>query len=299
MTDKSVKNEEVVDKMDKLENVLKMMDRVNEGFSYEVWIPSLKRNVMFREINTSQQKRLIKSIIDSPVFNTEFIFTLKTIIEENCTEKGLDVNSLTIIDKFFIALKMRLVSMGDTVEMEFPGEGDLKLKRGISIEKIINDAKESVVIPEPASVVYEQQTNDGMIGYKIDCSIPTIYTEYKLENDLRRNIDESNEKEKKDMNDVRKLIGDVFISEIVKFVNSISIKMNEKISKISVENLSFRDRILLLEKFPAPLLKMVINYINTVKKEVDKITVIKVNIDGKEVTQNLKIEGSFFISSSN
>ena len=37
-----------------------MMDRVNEVFSYEIWIPSLKKNVMFREINTSQQKRLIK-----------------------------------------------------------------------------------------------------------------------------------------------------------------------------------------------------------------------------------------------
>jgi hypothetical protein len=56
-----------------------MMNRANETFVYEVPIPSLKRKVMFREVNTSQQKRLIKAIIDSPAYNTEFIFALFVI----------------------------------------------------------------------------------------------------------------------------------------------------------------------------------------------------------------------------
>ena len=69
-------------KLESLESVLDLMDRVNETFAYGVWVPSLNKEIMFREINTSQQKRLIKSVIDSPIYHTEFIFTLRQILKE-------------------------------------------------------------------------------------------------------------------------------------------------------------------------------------------------------------------------
>ena len=69
-----------------INDILNVMNRANEVFSYEIWIPSLQKDVMFREMTTSQQKRLIKSVIDSPIYNTEFIFAISQIIKENCAE---------------------------------------------------------------------------------------------------------------------------------------------------------------------------------------------------------------------
>jgi len=219
MTEESVKSE-----MGNMESVLSLMDRVNEVFSYEVWIPSLNRNVMFREINTSQQKRLIKSIIDSPVYNTEFIFTMKKIIEENCVDTTIDVNELTIIDKLMIAMKMRSVSVGDTLEMQIPvGEGTDKqtLKRAVSLENLLKELKDNIKVPQS-----KEFSGDNGI-YTISCGVPTILEEYKLEDEMR------NESEGSDINtykDLRKNVGDVFMGEIAKYIHMISIKDDDKIN---------------------------------------------------------------------
>ena len=57
-------------------SLLAAMKEANQSFKYDVMIPSLNRNVPFSEISTAQQKKLIKSIIDSEIYNTEFILCM-------------------------------------------------------------------------------------------------------------------------------------------------------------------------------------------------------------------------------
>jgi hypothetical protein len=278
-----------------------MMDRVNETFAYEVWVPSLNRNVMFREINTSQQKRLIKCIIDSPIYNTEFIFTMWKILKENCAENSVNVDAFTIIDKLFICLAMRSVSIGDLFELEFATSNEdnaPKVKRGISLKKVIDDAKAIIKLPSTDMVT------DGL--YKIECSLPTIATEYSLEKELRENLalDQT-----KDIKELRKTVGDAFISEIIKYIKSITITDGGNETKIELESISFMNRIALVEKIPAKLLKKVIDYITVIKKEIDKVILIKTTVKttekkngetieiDKEVEERLTIDGSFFTTS--
>ena len=130
--------ERVQEKMGSIDEVLGLMDRVNEVFAYEVWVPSLKRNVMFREINTNQQKRLIKAIIDSPIYNTEFIFALRKVIKENCSDPEVNVDELTIIDKLIIALKMRSVSVSDTLELKVPIDDEKIRVKKCKVVSIVN-----------------------------------------------------------------------------------------------------------------------------------------------------------------
>lgn len=288
MNEESVKTE-----MGNLEDVLNLIDRVNEVFSYEVWVPSLKRNVMFREINTNQQKRLIKAIIDSPVYNTEFIFALRQIIKENCAEKEIDTDKLSILDKLMIAMKMRSVSVGDVLELKIPiGEGKEPLRRGVSLTKLLDDLKNNVNIP-----VVEVFTDENNV-YELKCSIPTILNEYKLEHELREN---SESREIKDYDELRQSIGSVFVGEIAKYVNELSIAEKDKKTKIDLDNLSFKNRIALLEKLPEKVTKNVVKYIEKVKKELDKVTLVKVNIGTEDEPQikeeTFAIDGSFFTSS--
>ena len=294
--------EESVNKQASLEDVLNMMDRVNETFAYEVWVPSLGRNIMFRELNTSQQKRLVKCIIDSPIYNTEFIFTMWKILKENCADKTINVDDFTIIDKLFICLAMRSVSVGDLFELEFSPSKDesvAKVKRGISLQKIIDDAKIKMVMPGT------QIINSGL--YKIECGVPTIKTEYLLERELRENL---SLEQSKDLNELRKTVGEAFISEIVKYIKSITITDVDKETKIELDNISFMNRIALIEKIPAKTLKKIIDYINVIKKEIEKVILIKTTVKIKEtkgeetkevdkdVEERLTIDGSFFTTSS-
>ena len=288
MSEESVKNE-----MGSLEDVLGMMDRVNEVFSYEVWVPSLKKNVMFREINTSQQKRLIKAIIDSPIYNTEFIFALRKVLKENCVDTKINIDELTIMDKLMIAMKMRSVSVGDKLEIKIPtGEGEKTIQRGISLEKLLGQLKNEIEIPDVETFVDDKEV------YTLECGLPTILNEYKLEDEMRRNTESS---DIKNYNDLRQSVGDVFIGEIAKYVRGLSVKEGDKITKINLNDLSFRNRISLLEKIPERITKNVVTYIEKTKKELDKITLVKVNVgtdedpDVKE--EKFAIDGGFFTSS--
>tara|TARA_R110000824_G_scaffold81550_2_gene204967 strand:+ start:9025 stop:9891 length:867 start_codon:yes stop_codon:yes gene_type:complete len=288
MSEESVKNE-----MGNLEDVLGIMDRVNEVFSYEVWVPSLKKNVMFREINTNQQKRLIKAIIDSPVYNTEFIFALRKVISENCVDSKIDVDSLTILDKLLISMKMRSVCVGDVIELEIPtGDGDKSVKRGISLEKLIGDIRKTVNLPD-----VETYTDDRGI-YQLECGIPTILNEYNLETEMRTT---SESRDINNYDELRQSVGDVFIGEIAKYVRGLSITEGDKTTKIDLNALSFRNRIALIEKIPERITKDVIKYIEKTKLELDKVTLVKVDIGTKDTPdikeEKFAIDGGFFTSS--
>ena len=288
MSEESVKNE-----MGSLEDVLGIMDRVNEVFSYEVWVPSLKKNVMFREINTNQQKRLIKAIIDSPVYNTEFIFALRKVISENCVDSKIDVDSLTILDKLLISMKMRSVCVGDVIELEIPtGDGDKSVKRGISLEKLIGDIRKTVNLPD-----VETYTDDRGI-YQLECGIPTILNEYNLETEMRTT---SESRDINNYDELRQSVGDVFIGEIAKYVRGLSITEGDKTTKIDLNALSFRNRIALIEKIPERITKDVIKYIEKTKLELDKVTLVKVDIGTKDTPdikeEKFAIDGGFFTSS--
>jgi hypothetical protein len=270
-----------------LDDLLKLMNKANDTFAYEVWIPSLNRNVLFRELNTSQQKRLVKSIIDSPIYNTEFIFSLHKIIEENCAEP-VDIEQFTILDKFFISLMIRSVSIGDIIELEFKSKDNKSYKRGISLTKIIEEAKGLIKLPDSISITDEK----GI--FNIECSMPTIKTEYELEKELRFGV---KLQDIKSPEEIRETIGDTFIGELIKYVNSLSIKNGETITKIDFNTINYKNRISLLEKLPVKLVDKLIKYIDTIKVEIDKIMIVNTEVEGEKITQRLNFDPSFFIRS--
>jgi hypothetical protein len=275
-----------------LKDVLGLIDRANESFCYEVWVPSLKKNIMFREINTSQQKRLIKAIIDSPLYNTEFIYVLKQVIDENCADTSVITDKLTIIDKMFIAIAMRSTSVSDLLEFQIPVAEGKTVQRGISLIELIKKTKENVTIPESLNITDEK----GI--FTIECSIPTIATEYNFEKEVRGKMTQNNPETPEQ---IREVIGDMFMAELVKYINTLTIKVNDTINKIDFNSLDFINRIKLTEKLPVKVVEKLVEFGEKVRNEIDKIVVIKFDqeIDGKVQTieRRLSIDANFFINS--
>jgi len=276
-----------------LKDILSTIDSINSAFTYDVWIPSLNKNVSFKELNTAQQKRLVKTIVDSPVYNTQFILALRDIITENCVEK-IDISKLTLVDKFFIALKIRSVSVGDTIEIEF----DKNNRRGFSIERILSDG-----------ITNYKNIEDTIItegAYSITCGVPTIQTEYALEKELRDTNTLIQDLEIKTTDELRKTIGDVFIGELVKYISLISIIKDDKRIDINFNDINFRNRMAIIERLPMKIIDKIIEFINTVKTEINKIILFKTTIKienenkeliEKEVEERLTLNGNFFIKS--
>lgn len=271
-----------------LNNILGMID--SNTYTYEVYIPSLRRNVMFKELNTSQQKRLIKSLVDSPIYNTQFNFAIYNIIKENCAE-SIDINQLTLLDKLFICIVMRSYSIGDALELSITHDGQ-ELRRGISLAKIIENIKPQLINIESKTFTDEK----GVLS--INCNIPTIETEYKLETELREKMEKANIE---NMEALRETIGNAFIIELAKYCTDLSIKNGSQVVDIHLNNLTFENRMTLLERLPIKLVEKVINRISEIKAELDKVTLIRFDDlkddKGSPIEKRLTIDGDFFTRS--
>jgi len=272
-----------------IDDILKIMNRANETFAYEIYVPSLKKNVPFREISTSQQKRLLKAVIDSPVYNTEFIFILHQIIKENCIE-SLDIDNLTIFDKLIIALLLRSISISNNLDLEFTVPNtDKKIVRRLLVKDIAELAIKEVQI-DPITIKDDTET------YEILCDLPTILDEYNLEMQLRKNVESIEIKSEQQLRDT---VGEVFTNEIVKYIKQVNIKnkTDGKLYEFNLKSMLFKDRLAILGKIPAKINNKIIEYINTVKLQFDKVLLFKETIEGQTIEQRLKIDAGFFTAS--
>lgn len=279
-----------------LDEILNKIDNTNKGFAYETWIPSLNKHIMFKEITTSQQKRLIKSIIDSPVYNTEFIYTLREIIKENCVEDDINIDDLNIIDKLFISLKMRIMSIGKSIEV--PIDEDSEIKVNIDLDKVLSEAIKNI------KSIKDKKIKSQTGVYEVTCGVPSIRDEYQLEREFRPNPTEE-DINIESIDKLRKTMGDVFIGEVSKYIKCLDIIESEEISQINLEGISFKNRIQLIEKLPTRLLEDIIKYINEIKKQFDSVTLLDVSykdkdpndenkIIDKKTEVRLSIDGTFF-----
>lgn len=269
-------------KTGKMDDILKIINRNHETFNYEVFIPSLQKHVMFRELTTAQQKRIIKAIIDSEAFNTEFILTFKQIITENCADSSVNVDKLTIYDKLFIALKMRAMSVGDKLNVILTSEKGAKQSKEITLSKILELL--------PTTEFTNKSFSDDQKKITIECGLPTIDEEYRLESELRRNINDQD----KSIKNMRELIGNIYTNEISKYLKKVSIVNGDSTVEVSTLDMSFANRIALLESLPAKVTRELVGYISSINTELEKVVLIKEVIDNEPFEYRLKLDASFF-----
>jgi hypothetical protein len=98
------------------DDILKMLKDIESTFSYSVYIPSLKKEVNFKQLTTEQLKTLYKTTINRAILNLEFNTNFNNIIKENCLDVEVDINKLTIYDKIFIFVKTRIECLSPDIK---------------------------------------------------------------------------------------------------------------------------------------------------------------------------------------
>lgn len=268
-----------------LEEILNLLSSLNNSAGFDVFIPSLKRTVRFKQLNTEQLKRLLKTNIDEiPIYNTEFILLLNTFIKENCLDAEIDSNSFTILDKFLILFKTRIESISPDYEF------------------ILTTKEKEKYNTKQDSVIYSLETNyDNFLkqqinilpkiyqnnNYSVTITLPTIGIESKFEEEYHKN----NNIQIKNKEDLQNILTNTFVNEVAKYIQILQIDKKT----IDLNELDFNSRIAVVEQLPAAITNETIKYIDYYKSITNFITTCDLILDNKaRVTKKVPIDASFF-----
>ena len=83
------------------------------GFSYNVYVPSLRRSVRYSELNSMTYMVILKYIQNDDDDGLEHM--LEHLIEQLCVEK-INMKKLTRLDKYCIVMTMIMVCVGNTLQ---------------------------------------------------------------------------------------------------------------------------------------------------------------------------------------
>lgn len=274
--------------MTEIKDILSALKSLDETTGFDVFIPSLQKEVKFKQLTTEQLKRILKTVVDSPVYNTEFTLTFNDIIKENCLDTSVTINDFTVYDKIFILLKTRIESISENYN--YSPTKEEKQENNLNIEKVSvnltdiyqNAIKNCESLPEELIEV-DQCT--------IKCNLPSLSTENKLEKELHKNV----KIEVESPEELRNIIGETFINEVTKFISSV--KVNDQ--SIELTNIDFKNRIKIVEQLPTNLINKVIKYIEGYRNITKNVLGFTVSVKNEQdqlvvLNKDLSLDASLF-----
>jgi len=266
------------------DDALRALDTISEVFSVNVWIPSKKKEYLFKEIDAKQQKTMLSSAMNSSVYNTTFIKNLYEILNSNFLDKEniKDLKDFTIYDKFSIAISLKDKTSEET-SITFD-ETDNIVKK-VSLNPIIEKFK-TFETPENQFLEFDNQN----IKVKLEISVPTIGKELEYEEQIHKK--EKKVDDIKNNDEIQQIISEAFIGETTKYIKNIYINEND----LNFQNVDFIKKIKLVEKLPSGILQKVLQLVSKWKAEIDSILTISIEENGKTYTKVLNIDSILFLN---
>lgn len=241
------------------------LDSVN---GYDVYIPSLERDLKFKQLTTEQLKSLLKTAVGAPVYNTDFILAFNNIIKENCIDKTINTDIFTIYDKLFILFKTKIECISSDYTFSFTDDEieEYNLSEDSSTISLLNHYNNFVQKNKKINNKTIQIDN-----VTVECTLPTLDVENKFEKELHSNIS-YNDLTTKDLQDI---VGETFVNELSKFITSITINNVE----YNLSKETFSDRVKIVERMPISIINGVIKYIEEYKTTTRELLVYIFNTD--------------------
>jgi hypothetical protein len=268
---------------DNVQDIIQALKELDKSNSYEIFLPSLQKEIPFKQLNAEQFKRILKTVIDSPVYNTEFIVTFNSIIKENILEPTVNTEKLNIFDKLLILLKTRIdcIDLNYTftfTDDEIKNNNLTSTNSSINLKEVYDAFVKELPNFSPKEYTYQQCS--------VICDLPTLDIENKLEKELHKNV----KLEISTPEELRLTLGDTFINELSKYIQTI--KVNETV--FSFDTLNFKSRVKVVEQLPSTAVNKVLKYIEEYKKLTTRLTSYKLQVDGTEINKELPLDATLF-----
>lgn len=254
-----------------LDAVLSKLKEISSLETIDVFLLSKNSKVKFKAITAKQQKDLIEAAASGPKAAFLYPKIVNEIILENSSEKNVLVS-----DRALVLMGMKISSFGPIHKMEKEGK-----TYEIDLEKIVNEF-------DPTKV--KLKTNDSFTqgSITINCSIPNL----EYENNIIEGFLKSHGNDFETDSKLQKIISDVYILEIIKYIESIVVNEAEK-TVIDLKQLNINQKIKAVESITAGLIQKAIDFVSKSKEAETKLTSQKI---GDEVL-DINLDTSFFSAS--
>jgi len=229
---------------------------------YDIFVPSLNRKIKFKGLNTKQQKEAVKSALETGFIGVSFSNFLNTIIKDNTCENV----EFLLTDKNYILTCLRVLSLSKDIKID---------NTAIDFSFILDN---NTALPDQLK---QREINDNNL--KVNLQIPSLTKDTEINRETVKKIGQD-----KNESLSKEAVGEMFINELVKYINKISIDNNSKIVELNFKDITFEQKVQLVEKLPLTLNSKIFDYINEVRN-FEKNVFIK---DGKQL--DLTIDPSFF-----
>ena len=236
----------------------------------DIFVPTAGRKVKFRPLNLKQQKEIINKLTDLSHASLDFNIVVDQIIQDNLLEKDV---TLYIVDKPAILLTLRSNYTN----------GIMKYKEDNETYEI--DLMNHVKTFDNASMPTQDATIETPSGI-VHMSIPTVISDKRYNKFLKSRVPRSN-----DQNDLYKIIGDMYVYEVVKFVKAFTLRPNtEDPRHIDMKDLTNEQRLEVVQAFDITTAEKMLDFVSYVRQYEDKFT--ESVVDGKKL--NITLSSAIF-----
>lgn len=254
-----------------LDSILSKLKEISSSESIKIHLLSKGSEVSFKPITAKQQKDLIEAAASGPKAAFLYPKIVNSIILENSEEKNVLVS-----DRPLVLIELKINSFGSIHKVEKDGK-----TYEIDLQKLVDDFNPSSVKIEPSA-----SFTHGPIT--INCSVPALSYENTIIDGFLKSYGADFENEAK----LQKIISDVYILEIVKYIDSIHINDTEKVV-IDLKQLNVSQKIKAVESITANLIQKAIEFVSKSKEIENKLTTQKIG----EETVDINLDTTFFSGS--
>lgn len=252
-------------------SLLADINKLNDQETFKIYIPSLGRDVDFSPLTVKQQKKILSSGVDTNIENLTFSNSINEIMTTNI--KQPDVKIYTI-DRPLIILQIRANSIGDEIKLYIDTQ-EYKVNIKEQVRKIRK------IKPDLNSMTFTMSAGE----MAIKCSVPDIETDTEFNKHFTKKV----KKGKNNRLELTDLIGDIYVHEIVKFIDSIT--LGENTVNFDTE-LSTTEMIEIFESLPLSVSAKITEEIQKVRK----IEIESIESDVLPEGASISIDASIFTS---
>ena len=253
-------------------NILGELDKLTKSKTLQAYIPTLDKDLPFLPITVKQQKSIITSTLDAIITNTVFNNTVNDIIKTNAPDNTSD--DFFIIDRLPVLIALRVQALGYNVSVDDPDAEGVKYK--VNIQDHVNGFNNFKL--NRKSLASEVEC-DGIVA---DLHVPSLATDTRINKGARQIIENT------PTNRFLNSIGQLFVFELVKYINTI--RFNDNVIEFS--SLTSQQAVDVVESLPMALSKKIVGFIQTLKAYENQFLQVKHN----NKTLDLPIDATFFNS---
>lgn len=185
-------------------NLITSINDLNSREELSIYVPSAGGEQPFSPLTVKQQKQLLASGVDTDFENLSFMNTINDIIVENCKT---DITLLTS-DKPLIVLQLRQHAIGNILKIIHDDTEYM-----INLQEHVNRCKS---IDGTQSI--DMHVSHDVIN--LTCRTPDLKTDTAYNKQFTKKVQKESGKNGLRITDI---IGEIYVSELVKYIESIAV----------------------------------------------------------------------------